>query len=580
MGDVILPALAVVATWALTGACLLGCGHLVRILLGRCLRGAFELDARLRFADVWIGLAALLAYLQIWSLFTGVSSPSLLAPAACGAAGLALGVRRLSKPRLSRWLVAELGALTASLVWLGNLGLGRPTAYDSGLYHFGAIEYARRFGVVPGLANLNERLGAGDAHFLLVAFLDHGPWTGGGFHLANGLLVALLLTDIATRLVGPRATSRAGTPFTRLTALLLVPAIAVAALSDPGGRVSSPSLDLPMFVLFAVGSLYLAESVERGFEPAAALAATAAFAAATATRPQFAPGATVAVAILVYTGRTRQGRGRAVFRLLPAAVLVATLPLAVVVGDFARQAVLSGLPLYPTELAALPVDWSLPDHVIDTANRWVASWARAPDKPPGRVLGSWDWLGGWVSRERRDIDVLAPLALAACILPVRAFRRPARARRKAMWALLAPSLVTLPPWFLLAPDPRYVYAAIWLVPIAMLARLLPSHWPDRPASRRGALVYAVGLCAAALAAASVVHGGAYRLVSADGAGPFGSRLPPAPALATFTTSTGLRLRHPIGDDRCWESLLCTPARDVSLRARGEKTADGFTDTPG
>src|SRR5581483_11939448 len=52
-----------------------------------------------------------------------------------------------------------------------------------------------------------SRLGGGDAHLLLVAFLEHGPWAGAASHLVGGLLVSLLVLEIATRAVSRRRRS-------------------------------------------------------------------------------------------------------------------------------------------------------------------------------------------------------------------------------------------------------------------------------------------------------------------------------------------------------------------------------------
>ena len=211
-------------------------------------------------------------------------------------------------------VVAVGAAVGLAVLWLANLALGRPTSYDSGLYHFSAIEYATRFSAIPGLGNLSERLGAGDAHLLFVAALGNGPWHNAGFHLANGLLVALLLADITWRLA-------AGTtpPFTRRVMLLLLPATFVVVALDPGERLSSPSLDAPAFVLVAAGTLYLCHSLEQ-FGAGTAMAATAAFATLAATRPYFLPAMIVAAITLVIVSPSR-ARVLGLISVIPAAVL-------------------------------------------------------------------------------------------------------------------------------------------------------------------------------------------------------------------------------------------------------------------
>ena len=61
---------------------------------------------------------------------------------------------------------------------------------------------------IPGLGNLHDRLSAGSAHFLFVAFLGVRPWSGAGNHVANGLLVSLLVIHLWTILTRSSPTSR------------------------------------------------------------------------------------------------------------------------------------------------------------------------------------------------------------------------------------------------------------------------------------------------------------------------------------------------------------------------------------
>ena len=77
MTTVVLPTLAVAASWFLFGLVILGCGFVTRIAL---VSGA---EARLpRAADLWIGLGALVLYLLVWNEFAGVTWYSWLVPGA------------------------------------------------------------------------------------------------------------------------------------------------------------------------------------------------------------------------------------------------------------------------------------------------------------------------------------------------------------------------------------------------------------------------------------------------------------------------------------------------------------------
>jgi len=472
--NALLSTLAVAVSWLGLGAMLAGCGFVTRRLL---LPGALRVpaDRRLGRADPWIGLAALLAYIQAWSLFSPVTGEAWLVPTLLAAGGLGWGAWRRSPVRVTRRAVSVVALTAVTVLWLANRALGRAADYDLGLYHLGLVEATSQFGVIPGIANLHVRLGAGNAHLLLVTLLERGPWTSAGLHLANGLLVSMLIVDIASRF-SQRGAQQDRPSFTRRVALLLVPATIVSGILGVSAeyRLSSPNLDLASFVLVAVGFLYLAECVEAGGKPLPALTAAAALSVAACTRPlfwlPFLVAATIAV-VCVSRVSVRVGRGRSL-------VIVLTLPAALLAGWACRQSVLSGYPFFPWTAGGLPVDWRSPADDVQEMNRWVSAWARRPGGNPDDVLASWSWLRPWLDKRATDFDTVGPLVLLACAVPALVVRSPTtgawgKARLLPMLSILVPATGTLLAWFLLAPDPRFALAPLWLVPIALTAWALP-----------------------------------------------------------------------------------------------------------
>ena len=187
---VVLPTLAVVLAWICVGVVLAGCGFLTRRALLRVLSDS-PADG-LRPADMWVGLAGLIAYLQVWSLVFPVGWETWPAPVCAGLAGVVLGGRRLGRLRGRTVSLPVIALAALGTLWVANRALGAALDYDLGLYHLNVVEYASKYAAIPGLGNLQSRLGAGDAHLVLVAFLGHGPWGSAAAHLANGLLVSML----------------------------------------------------------------------------------------------------------------------------------------------------------------------------------------------------------------------------------------------------------------------------------------------------------------------------------------------------------------------------------------------------
>ena len=621
---VLLPTLAVVLFWVFWGLVLAGCGLCLRRLLGRPFSDRAERTTLLA-VDVWIGLAGVVAYLLLWNLLFAITWVAAIAPIVLGAAGLLSGARRMSRPRWDATSTVMGAVGLVSILWLANASLAVADDYDFGLYHLNLIDYAKRYPAVPGLADLHVRLGAGDAHLLFVALLDRGPLSGAGPHLADGLLASLLIFDLVRRFVF-RPASAWFSSFTSTLALLLIPIVVIVAALRPTQRISSPNLDFAAFVLVVVGILYLAECVEDGFRAPAALGATAALATAAATRPLYWLWVVFAVAVLVLFTGSRPARGR-----LTALLTVGAIPAVIGAGWLARQAVLSGYPLFPLTLGGLPVDWRLPAHLLRASTRADYAWAREPGVSPDIVFSSWRWLPHhWLGARVRDPDAILPTALLGCaavIVLARGAGSAWRERRRPLLVVVIPSLVSIAIWFATIPDPRFVWAPIWLVPLALLAALLP---PRVPATRwfvvAGAACLGIALAAfesqhrvyfvpaailvvgatavvvgvtgrrigmdravpwivitlliAELGGAAVTKAGGFHLVVANHTGRIGIPADPVPVLIRVPTASGLVVFRPEGSDQCWQALLCVPTLlGDGLRLRGGSIADGFSLRP-
>jgi hypothetical protein len=619
----VLPTLAIAASWLLFAVVLLGVGYLVRLGLLRWFAPGADPEHP-KAADLWLGLATVVVYLLLWNDVAPVTWPVWIAPVAAAVGGLVAGTPRLRALRGRRLSAAPLVLAGLATLYLANQALAVAGDYDFGLYHLGVIHYAEHYSAIPGLANLQSRFGAGDGHLLLVAFLDHGPWAGAGPHLADGLLAMLLCIDLASRFAfRPLAGGLAS--FTNRLALLLVPALVIVVVWRPDQRIASPNLDFAAFVLVAVGMLYLAEAVERGFEATAVATSGAALAAASATRPLYWFATLFAIAVAAFAA------GRAGW--LRAAGLAGLLPAATALAWMGRQTILSGYPLFPTTTFRLGVDWRVPLTVVSNQNDWDHAWARWPGNTPGYVLGSWHWLRAfWLQHAAENPDVALPLLLLAVLPPAlllarRGSGRPTRTRP--MLAVVVPSLATLIGWFFIAPDPRFAWAPIWLVPVALAAwaipdlKTRPSPWLLVPAGIATVLIVelatlsggvsgwlvpatlgavlvlavvapalhaggragsiALGVAVAALVAGVVVVSDVrgVELRRATKGGPLGMPPDPTPTLVDIRTAAGLVVRQPAdGADQCWQAVLCVPQLKVkALAMRGSTIADGFKDAP-
>ena len=566
--DIVPPTLAVVAAWLGLGTLVAGVGHATRRALLTA-TGSGGAD-RPKPADLWIGLAALVAYLQIWNLAAAITWKAWLVPLVAAVAGIVLAAHssgRVGRIPL-RWPVVA--GVVIAILWLANRSLAAAFYYDLGLYHFDAIEYASHFAAIPGLGNLHGRLGAGNGHLLLVSFVDHGPFARIGFHIVNGLLAAMLLVDIAWRFV--RRVPGARMPsFTTRVALLFLPVLLVAIVGGKGSRINNPDLDFAAFVLVAIGMLYLVECLEFGFRTTPALVSAASLSLAATTRPLYWPLAVLGVGALVVK------RGHTISRTSGSRTggAILLLPLVLLGGWMGRQIVLSGYPLFPLAIGGLPVDWRMPTSAVHELNRFVSSWARSPGDDPNVVLASWHWFHPWLRSHKGDVDLVAPILLLACVVPVLVCRSPEDARRRRAWrtpmlAMTLPALPLLVVWFFSAPDPRFAMALLWLPPIGLIAWALPAD-----TGGRGKIAYASLACVLLVMLGLVAHKGVYRPIVSNQTGPLGTEPVPIAPVTSFTTRSGLVIYQPTHGELCWRTLLCTPKPQLSLRLRGSGIGDGF-----
>ncbi len=579
--------------------------------------------------DVWIGLVALVVYAQVWNLFLALDLAAWIAPIVVGVIGLALIGRslarrgwRLRRPSIGIVVVA---ATALATVWAANRALSVDGLFDDGYYHLGMLRYAATYPTIPGLANLTEQLGANAPSLLFGALLSHGPWSGGAVHLVSGFLAALVFVDVGLRFV-PNVGQRVP-PYTRRVALLLFLATVAVIEVPPTYPLSTLSLDFAPFVFAAVGLLYLAESIEDSPALAPAVTAIAMLVFAAVTRPLFWLTALVSAGALVLAARPLWTVG--VTRALRATLPVAVLPAGLAIGWAARQAVLSGYPFFPLTFGGLPVDWRVPAGVVNSANQWVASWARHPGLPPAQVLGSWHWLNWWTQFESYDLRLLIPLAAAIVSLAPLLSRDGVRQHLKrestaAMLALVVPCAATVVAWFFLAPDPRFVLAPLWVLPVALGAWTMPAaavkdfsklsltltavvtialflalelghrdlvwaalgvpvalvlgrHRYVERAAGRLARVAAVSVLLASIG--FLTTNSLYVPVVANQSGTFGAPPDPVPTLVRYRTPSGLVLYHPKVGQQCWSLLFCASFRNVEVRLRGRHFKDGLQWAP-
>ncbi|MET0552645.1 MAG: hypothetical protein ABW221_06380 [Vicinamibacteria bacterium] len=486
-----------------------------------------------------LGLAALTTLCAFLSLARPMDGASVLGILAIVAASAFLRRRELG----ARWraVLRETAARPAADLWLAAAVVACALAwacvpslsYDGGVYHGQATRWAERFAVVPGLGNLELRLGLVPTWFVMSAATS-GWFAGERIVALNSfvfLCVAFYLWNGWPRLrLAPRSVS----------AWLRVLAIP-GALLVANEWLSHVTPDLPVAVLWFALLGMAVEEIEAGSTGelrvgALALGTLAFF--AVSIRMSAAP----ALLLAGYVGWTSPRRRRALLALLGISAILA-LPVLL------RNTVQTGHPLMPLSWpGGFGFDWTIPEAVMQQARLGIRG-------TPDRVRLEWP--------DRVALPIVA-LAGVVALLPL---RLPTLRRFR---TLFAGGLVALAFWGLTAPDPRFgrgLYLPLALVVAICLAVGWTEKSPHPP--RRGAV---------AVATALVTLVTVYDLIRAGRQVPPGAwvRAPAPPQFATTSAPVGtLVVERPAQPQDCWYEPFPCSTLTYPIEARGTSFGDGF-----
>lgn len=519
----------------------------------------------------WLGMGLFLIYVLAAHLFLPATAALWWPFAVAAAVELGLsrrsiwrgvtGARATLRPPRTQALAA---VVVMTVLWLANSAIGPIINYDSGLYHLQAVQWAHDYPAVPGLANLHHRFGFTSAWFPYVSTLGVGPWHGQTSHIATGSVLGLLMIE-QWNCLARLAFDRVPRPDLILGTVLLPVSFHQVSL----GLMASPSYDQVAYSFVVGSSLYALRALSgtHGLLPVALFTAGA----AALIRPQFAPFATVLIAVLLLSAvRHGLSRGRV-------ALLCGTLGVGAA-SYLASNVIASGYPLYPLTVLPAPVDWRMPAATAALARPEILHYARLIG--PG-VTDGWTWLDQWTGRnlsEWRYLSIVlvlgSGLALLACgLLARRGGRLLPVARAWPLLVLLSASTLNAVWWFREAPDPRLGLGVLWTLAAGTFAAGVLAL----PARRLRLALVAMAVAVLAIPAISELN--QRTLFSVWPATLLEGRLDlvgPRKPLTRVIEEGGTRYAVPVRGDQCHGAPKPCAAFPVpGLRQRGESLGDGY-----
>jgi len=437
------------------GFCLCGTG----CLFGRILGYSTPRNPWIYF---WLGFFVVSTLAMFVSLFTPINLMSLIIFIVLGAAGLPFFYREYKKTvllfnSLERKMFIFLAFLAAIVIsCLGAYSSWPAWAYDTDLYHAQIIRWYNEYGTPPGLGNLHGRLAFNSSWLSLAALFDNGIWDnrsawitlalskfGGIFYCLyelvfsrkNGTRLYALCINLWIGLtIGAGNTSPSlfyDTPVHLLNAIIVLEAYYI--LSGYNGNLSKKGIhDSANLIMLSVGAFMIKQigAVSLLFSGLLTL-----FLLVRNTKQ------TVSSWFCIYTPA-----------LCAFAIWVT------------KNIFLSGYPVYPLPICAMPFDWAMPFGSANGNYLDVLAWARMPGPGYRQSLenGFFYWFVPWLisNLKTRAFLVLAVLPSLPSILFWCFVARYVRIKKAVYFFIW--TFFSIIYWFTTAPDIRFGDGFFWV----------------------------------------------------------------------------------------------------------------------
>jgi hypothetical protein len=542
-------------------------GSIVRSHFG--LKSAYVEDWFLSF---WMGWACSIMFLQIWHLWWPVDWRAFLPIFIIGIVGFfwnwySIGYI-INKAFFKEWPFYGLVLLIA--LWLANQSLGQPEHMDMVRYQVNTVRWISTYPIIPGLGNLYGPFAENHASFLYDALLDTGPWHHKAQHLANPLLLMVLLAHIGLSISKVLRTSSTSRIYHLFLVLLLLSAVSWY-------RVANFSPDFPVYALGIIISSQLLltllktswNRLESGYRIFFITTLSAVGVTVQSTFLFFGLTATIIAWVIWFVRYPREERHET-GKLL---VWTASISGIILVPWIIRGILLSGYIVYPNPDFSVPVDWRMPRAYVAYEFEMLRSWTQYPEKwlstdTPGQLQG---WFKSWVgqigTQPATILDIVVP-ALLTVVAVVLAFLAAGGQQNvpSSLWLLLLPPLIWLACWFFLGFAPHLAKTSLWILAVgAFILALSRFSEPQIFKMARTALFLSLFFSASYLGYSLLVQG-PFVLEAGE---PDWFHTNPSASVVPFVTNSGLTVYVP-ENQACWDTqLLCTMHPNPYLHLREE-----------
>lgn len=351
------------------------------------------------FDGFFIGISVVGAFLNLWSLFFPTNGNAMLLLMVVSLVAFITNSGLKSKYR-SFFLSLKnnrifLGLILVFFAIFFVYAIIKPAHFDTYLYHMSSIQWIEQYRVVPGLANIQERLGFNSSIFVLSAGFSFYSWFGQNLFIINSL--SLLIFSIWLLWIAFKKKGAIG-----LFALFFL----YLFINENIKYISSPASDvLPnIFVGFLFISIVLnTKSLKNKYLLFIVL-------------PLFAITLKISMApVILLCFYALYIRDKNILSLLKKITLFG---FAFVFPWLVRNVILSGYLIYPMDKIDLfSFEWKVPKEKVISVKSWIYSWAKDSSQDYKVVLSRsfGEWFPIWWAK---TIDLNRVIFISAALAPV------------------------------------------------------------------------------------------------------------------------------------------------------------------
>lgn len=414
---------------------------------------------------VMTGVVTITAYAGFFSIFSKVGAVSHLLLLALSVLS-AWFARDILKETVQRcravcfsWEVLPYVILTVGIAYFASRGIQHT---DTGIYHAQAIRWYEEYGLVKGLANLQQHFGYNSAYLGYAAIFSMKWLVGKSLHGTTGFLAALLC---AWALQGMKDFKKRDSNLVDACRV----GIFIYTMVNAEGLMS-PATDYgTMYLVLYIVTRWTELCTKRRSQSRTLDFGLLCVAVVCVTTYKVSAGLLVVLALYPAVLFLRQKAWREIALCLGAGVLV-LLPFLI------RNVLISGWLLYPFGAIDLfSVDWKVPLEYVQYDSDQIKVWGRCLFDVAKINVPPVEWLPIWWDAKDTYEKMLIEANLAAVFLELLSLLRILFGKEKILWeqaVLHAAVFLCLAGWFATAPFIRYGLAFLLEFPLLAAGRWL------------------------------------------------------------------------------------------------------------